>query len=80
MNIVEAVTNLFSRLWRERVWIGIVDSTSGNLIKVRRNGQAAADSQFYAAASGLAATVVANDEVLVMAVGSSYMVVAKKVI
>jgi hypothetical protein len=43
----------------------VVDSVSGNTIKIIRNGASAADDQFYAAAAGLAAAVSPGDEVLV---------------
>ena len=79
-NIADMVNDMLRQHAREQAWIGVVDSVSGNKIKVRRNGQAGADAQFYAAAAGLAAAVAPGDTVLVQAAGGGYVVTAKTVV
>jgi hypothetical protein len=65
----------------EHLFLGTVATAgvSGNRIKVTRPGQAAADATFYAAASGLAATVATGDTVLVAKAGASWVVICKVV-
>ncbi|MCC7001492.1 MAG: hypothetical protein IT357_04985 [Gemmatimonadaceae bacterium] len=67
------------RVLRERLFQAVVTAKSGGLIKIRRLDQAAADGQFYPAATGLAAAVSAGDFVVCVAVGGTVIVLAKYV-
>lgn len=55
-----------------------VDSVTGNQISVKRLGQATAEGP-YPAASGLAASVVAGDTVIVLVIGGVPSVAYKEV-
>ena len=62
------------RIYGARKFFASVVSTSGGLIKIKRLGESAADAQFYPAADGLAATVVADDLVVCSRVGGTIVV------
>ena len=79
MNVMEAALELVANFLADRVFNATVDSTSGGLIKVKRLDQAAADGEFYPAASGLAASVSNGDIVMCMVVGGHVQVVMKVV-
>ena len=68
--------DLFTRLFAERWFLAEVVSTSGNQISVKRLGYQVTMGPF-AAASGLAAAVVATDRVLVARIGGHYVVICK---
>ena len=79
MNVMEAARRMLATFYAERVFNATVDSTSGGLVKIKRLDQAAADGEFYPAASGLAATVSNGDIVMCMVVGGHVQVVMKVV-
>ena len=72
-------SDLFRRLFADRWFLAEVVSTTGNQISVKRLGYQVTEGPF-AAASGLAAAVVATDKVLVALIGGHYIVVVKVVI
>ena len=79
MNVMEAARRMLATFYAERVFNATVDSTSGGLVKIKRLDQAAADGEFYPAASGLAASVSNGDIVMCMVVGGHVQVVMKVV-
>ena len=78
-NLLAIIRQKFVEWMSGVIFVAAVDSTSGGTIKIKRVGQASPDGQFYPAASGLAATVVAADKVLCVSVGGTVIVVIKVV-
>ncbi len=78
MNLLKAVAELIERKHREDVFRATVTGTSGNLVTIRRTGQASADPQSYPALASYSMPA-ANDEVIVMRVGDGLIVIGKVV-
>lgn len=66
VNVLAEAQRLWRAFHRETSFLATVDSVSGGSIKVKRDGQPAAEPIFYAAANGLAAAVAAGQRVLVL--------------
>jgi hypothetical protein len=77
------VASDFDRLVLRRLsdwqFVGTVAGVQGAHIRVTRPGQTNPDNTYYAAATGLAASVVNGDRVLVVRTGASWVVVCKVV-
>jgi hypothetical protein len=76
MNLAALIQGMFEGLWGERVFRATVTGTSGNLVTIQRTGQAAADPQSYAKLASYSSPQVA-DEVVVLRVGSGWIVMGK---
>jgi hypothetical protein len=74
MNLRHTVQSDTRKIIGQRLFLAVVDSTNGGLVKIRRVGQASADGQFYPAATGLAATLSGGEKVLCVAVGGTVIV------
>lgn len=81
MNVLAEAKRLIGVWHRDTHFLATVDSVDGNKIAILRDGQTTPDSVAYAAASGLAAAVVAGDRVLVVdATGNGGYVVLCEVV
>lgn len=74
-NPMNIIIDQFNRSLRDLVQRAVVESVDANQVYVFRDSQALRDPISYPTIDGL--TVAADDEVLLLRVGSSYVVVGK---
>lgn len=79
MNILAAAAALFQRRHRDTHFAATVIDKSGGTIKVQRDGSPAPEAIYWAAISGVAATVSAGDRVAVvdLTADGGYVVLGK---
>ena len=78
MNLAKAISDIFDRMFAERMFLATVTDVSGDQVEIQRSDSAAADVQTYSALASYA-TPTATDEVLVVRVGGGLLVVGKVV-
>ncbi len=76
MNLLEESRKLFEGMFRERLFRATVTGTSGNLVTIQRTGETAPDAQSYPRLNSYAAPA-ADDEVIVVQIGSGLIVLGK---
>ena len=76
MNLVKFFTDLFDRMFGERVFRAAVTGTSGNLVTIQRPGQPAADTQSYPRLVSYTSPT-AGDEVVVMKLGGGWIILGE---